>query len=424
MAWIRDDYGDGAASEKFYGGKISEEQRRIAKSVRRKVESELGSYTRFKAAMMDNTSATSDPQLAKRAANATTRTLSLQWVEGNAEKAETSFFKINKQGTPLDKTEERLLRDRRKPIAIVARSIVRAGSGHKYWSSFEKNTQETIEKKSKELHELLFTPELALPIKTLNLPHGGKSSPIHAYNLVMDVVSYIETGTDKTVPQHNIYTDDTTGDGTIQSLKNIHGTLRRITGNDSPSLGLHPAVYFYSHTGKHWDMMFVSIINVFAKAVRNNDDDFFKRFTENRESLESILLSKKALIGQANIAIRSSARIARWSKFIEKTARGEIFKNSFDPEEFLNELELSGKLIASEISEASENFSNHTKSAIFLSSSIASAQKCPICRGLVIAEKSVSYDHITPKSEGGLGSFDNGQMTHPYCNSIKEHLSG
>lgn len=422
MAWIRDDYGDGAASEKFYNGNISAEQKRLAASVRKKIDSEIGNYNKFRQAMMDSTSVKSDPLLAKRASNATTRTLSLQWVEGDAEKAETSFFKINKQGTPLDKIEERLLRDRRKPIAISARSIVRAGSGHKYWSNFDDVKQKEIEDRANEIHGILFTPEIEFPIKTLNLPHGGKSSPIHAYNIIMDLIAYSALGHDKLKNDHFLYMNDDDGSGTIKTLKLLSNVIKRITGNDSPSLGLHPAVFFYSQTGRHWDMMFIAITNVIAKSIRNNDDKFFKDFTKNRRVIEDIFLNNKALIGQANIAIRSSSRIQKWSDFFENLSRGKIFKSGFSPDEMLDSLELKGKLIASEITEASENFSEKTKSAVFLSESVKQSYKCPVCGGLVLAEKSVSYDHVRPKSSGGKGGIDNIQITHPYCNSIKEHL--
>lgn len=422
MAWIRDDYGDGPISSRFYDGSISEEQRATAKSLRRKIESEIGSYTTFRNAMMDLGSVKSDQVLAARASNATTRTLSLQWVEGDAQKAETSFFKINKQGTPLNKVEERLLKERRKPIAIASRSVVRAGSGHKYWSSFDGVQQDKIELESKELHTLLFSPELQFPIKSLNLPHGGKSSPIEAYNILMDLFSYSLLGSEKVDRKIFLYTDDQDGQGTIKALKGLKRVMGRITGNGSPSLGLHPAVYFYSQTGRHWDMIFVSIVNVFAKAIRNNDDEFFKKFTLNREAIEDLFLRNKALIGQANIAIRSGSRVAKWSQLIEDAARGKIFSNGVSQDEILDELDLEGKVIASEISEVGQNFSDTTKSAVFLRESIAAAHKCPICSGLVLAEKSVSYDHIVGKAKGGVGGIDNVQMTHPYCNSIKEGL--
>ena len=42
----------------------------------------------------------------KRANLLFTRTLQVQWVQGDASVAETSFFKINSQGTPLDELEQ------------------------------------------------------------------------------------------------------------------------------------------------------------------------------------------------------------------------------------------------------------------------------------------------------------------------------
>ena len=153
-AWIEDDYGDGAISQIFFNHEISEAQKKIAKKVRRLIEKEIGKYSLIQAAVGE-TKGFDDLVLA-RASNTVSRSFSLQWVEGDAEKAETSFFKINTQGTPLHKTEERLLRMRLKPLAITARSIVRAATGNKYWSHFENSKRDEIEELSRELHKLLF----------------------------------------------------------------------------------------------------------------------------------------------------------------------------------------------------------------------------------------------------------------------------
>ena len=73
----------------------------------------------------------------RRAITAFTRGLNLQWIQSDESVVETSFYKINSQGTPLDDTERLLIENRRKPIAIGARAIYRSGTGHKYWSSFD-----------------------------------------------------------------------------------------------------------------------------------------------------------------------------------------------------------------------------------------------------------------------------------------------
>ena len=419
IAWIRDDYGDGTTSHQFYGPQISADQAAIAAKLRRKINAEIGSFTQITQAMMSIETIQSDNVLAQRASNAITRTLSLQWVEGNAEKAESSFFKINTQGTPLDKIEGRLLKNRRKPIAIAARSVVRAGYGHKYWSNFEPSVQSRIEEISRELHGLLFSPEIERPIRTLNLPHGGHVSTISACNILMNLLAYSVEQTDRVVQDSHLYSDDSDGTATIKALNRLRQVMFRITGNDSPSLGLHPAVYFYSSTGWHWDVVLIAMVNVFAKAVGNNDDGFFRSFTENRQTLEEIFLAHKRLIGQANIAIRSTNRVQKWSELIEKTARGRLFANGVSVDEILDALELRGKVVASGIQEVGGSFSPNTKSAAFLKESVKAALRCSLCSGLVLAEKSVQYDHVEPKSKGGTGALDNVQLTHPYCNSIK-----
>ena len=419
LAWIRDDYGDGTFSTKFYGRQISKEQSSSAVSLSKRISRVVGSFTRIREAMMDISSVESDTVLARRASNATTRTLSLQWVEGDAEKAESSFFKINKQGTPLDKVEERLLRNRRKPIAIGARSIVRAGSGHKYWSQFEEEHQTEIEQLAKHLHEIMFSPEVEFPIKTLNLPHGGRASPISAYDILMDIFGYVIEGANRVVEGSYLYTEDDTGEKTIKALREVQRVMSRITGNDISSLGLHPAVYFYGSAGRHWDMIFVAMVKVFADAIRNNDDNFFKLFTGNRKTLELLFLDHKALIVQANIAIRSTNRVQKCADLIRDTARGTLFVDGISQDGILDALELTGKVVASEIREVGASFTTATKSAVFLKESVDNAQRCPVCDGLILVEKSVSYDHIQPKKSGGMGNIESAQLTHPYCNSLK-----
>ncbi len=419
LGWINDDYGDGHISKAFYGHKISNEQQAAAESLRKKINREIGSFKAFYDLMKNRKNPGADEIQIQRADNARVRNLDLQWVEGDAEKAELSFFKINKQGTALDKTEERLLRLRNYPIAIASRSVVRAGKGHKYWSKFNEPYRNEIEVLSKELHALLFAPELQFPIKTLNLPHGGKSSPISAYNLLMDTFSYAITGSEKTDEKNYLYKNDEDGSGTVQALKDLLKVMRRITGNGIESLGLHPAVYFYSQTGKHWDMIFISLINVFSKAIRDNNNTFFKKFKDNRKKIELIFLQNKLLIAQANVLIHSKYRIERWTKLIEDASNGKAFKDSANQEEILSLLSVSGKIVVGSEVDASDAFSDNVKSAAYLAKSMEAAHICPLCEGYVQAEKSVSYDHITAKANGGKGGLDNIQLTHPYCNSLK-----
>jgi len=116
-AWMEDDYGDRTISTTFYGNEISEDQKRIAKRTRNVIESKVAKFSTL-SDLVGNKTATDEQ---KRRANLLfTRALPVQWIQGSASVAETSFFKINSQGTPLDETETLLIQNRRKPIAIRA----------------------------------------------------------------------------------------------------------------------------------------------------------------------------------------------------------------------------------------------------------------------------------------------------------------
>jgi len=65
---------------------------------------------------------------------------------------------------------------------------------------------------------------------------------------------------------------------------------------------------------------------------------------------------------------------------------------------------------------ANGSFSSKAKSAIFMKEALKLPLRCAICGGLMHSQ-SMNVDHINRKRDGGLGSFENGQLTHLYCNS-------
>lgn len=151
-AWVEDDYGDRNISLQFYGNEISKDQKKIAAKTRKLIKERVGRYTTLKGKVG---SKIPSPET-KRANTLFTRSLTLQWVQGSADIAETSFFKINSQGTPLDDIETMLIRNRKKPIAISARAILRAGTGNAYSSSFEMEKKAIVEDLSKSLYASFF----------------------------------------------------------------------------------------------------------------------------------------------------------------------------------------------------------------------------------------------------------------------------
>ena len=404
-AWIEDDYGDGHISNKFYSNELGAAQKKIAAKTRKLIDDRIGKYAIIKGALINPDA--HDAKTVQRARNMATRSLALQWVNGDAEKAETSFFKINTQGTPLDDTEELLLRNRNRSVAIAARSIVRAGTGHKYWSKFPKANISTIEDRSKTLHDLFFTPEINQPIKTLDLPLGGTKSPIYALDLLMNLLATTSAEQGKNRMAVSDFPNDSDGSETIKTLSNCLDVMRRVTGNDAASLGLHPAIYFYSDRGRHLPDLLLGMLLLIKERLSNNDSAFFKKFIKAREKMEVCLISRKNLITQALQIARSKTRFERcaalFSFLVEQGENGAVPTD----EEIVKVIVPQGesKILAVSQSSAPTQFSTETKSQIYLRDSLKAAMKCPICNGLIEPAKSVSYDHVSPVKAGGRGTL-------------------
>lgn len=417
-AWIEDDYGDGPVSIAFFGGEIPEEQKKAAKAMRAIVERQVGSYRSLKdklAARAANPDVEYDARTNKRLKHLGARQLELQWVTGDAEVAEASFFKINTQGTPLDKTEEALLRNRNRAPAIAARSIVRAATGHKYWSKFDEPTRKRIEALASDANFLLFQPEFSTPIKTLQLPLGGSASTLDALSLLIRLLS-ITDGT-QTNRKAKLDEADNDADGalTVATLRNALGTLNRISGNDGASLGLHPVVYFYSDRGKYLPDLFLGMAYLIKGKILNNDSSFFKKFTESRAEIEDFLITNKPLVSQILQQINSRVRIERVADILDYLVASAGGVSTI--EGVANAARLKGSIVDLREKVEGKNFTDTGKSTIMIRQALKSALRCPICQGLLEPSMSVSYDHVQRKEDGGDGDDENGQLSHPFCNT-------
>lgn len=407
IAWVNDDYGDGFISQSFFNHDIDNEQKRVAEQTKRHVNKEVGAYASHINAIKNPEQA--NPELLSSANKLGFLSLQLQWVTGSAEKAETSFFTINQKATPISDTEISLLKSRKKPYAMASRAILRSGSGHKYWKIFDPVIQETVEKLSREINEWLFTPEIKTPIKTLDLPLAGKGYSSRTLPLIYDLVKLANDVSDKEV------SEDATGQETINYLNNTNKIIRRFTTTHPSSLGLHPAVYFYSEKGRYQPTAFMAWIEMIKEFEKTN---YFNKFIANREAIESALLNFKYITNQVTLKFGSGLKGYKqlkdvYSKIIDLVANKKINN------EISIELKRAFPYINIDyLGEQSKtaDFNKNTKSEIFISSALENASKCSICHGYIHIN-SISIDHIKRKQDGGIGMKDNGQITHPYCNT-------
>ncbi|MEB3177719.1 MAG: DUF262 domain-containing protein [Nostocaceae cyanobacterium] len=410
-AWINDDYGDGDISKKFYDGSIPDDQQQAAEDARRIINNKIGSFRDYQLATQSPDKV--EPKIIARARNLGTLAIQLQWVEGDASKAEASFFKINQQAAPIDETELRLLKARKKPNGVAARAIMRSGNGHKYWSAFFEDKQNKIEDISKDINEILFHPKLQNPIKTLDLPVGGKNYSSDSLTLILEFINIVNKVNESKLE------DDLTGEKTIQFLKNCRKIARRINSNHPSSLGLHPVIYFYSSDGRHKIGSFYAVVALMLDLETKN---YFDNFTQVRSDFESIIWQYEYFVPEIVRKYRSAIKGYKSVKDFYLKIIDELLQGT-DKTSVVNKIIANKEFSYLTIKPKdktdngnSKDFSRETKSAAFIREALSGVPKCKICSGYLHVN-SISIDHIKRKADGGLGTLDNAQLTHPYCNT-------
>jgi hypothetical protein len=351
-----------------------------------------------------------DPEVVERARRLSTAALMVQWVDGGPSKAETSFLKINQQGTPIDKTELRVLAARRTPLGIAARAIVRSGEGHKYWDKFGAQVQVVLEALAADVHALLFQPAWdGGPVKTLELPIGGESYGSQSLSLVLEFISLVNN--------EDLSQPDPTGERTLSALRRCKRIAEAIDSHDPSSLGLHPMVYFYADSGRHKVASFWAVTVFVQQLIQQNRLD---KFTSVRSQFEELLREYDYLVQQIVRARRgASASVGIVKEFymecLTKLEQGKSVGVAIE------EIVASGKfgklsLIAEEPNEVGREFSPATKSKLFIRTALENAMRCAICNGYLHGN-ALSIDHIERKEDGGSGDIANAQLAHPYCNT-------
>ena len=408
-SWVNNDYGDGEVSKQFYG-KIEDEQLSIAEKTRTLIRKRIGPYSDYLLAVT-NPDKVSE-KIVDKSKKIGLLSLQIQWVHGDQKNAETSFFKINQQGQRLTKTEITLLENRRKPNVIAARAIIKSGTGHPYWGNFEQDKQSEIKQIAVDLFHILFRPPLKKPIKSLDtLPLGGKIGLGITLPLIWNFVNLVNNLDSKDVP------DDKTGDATIKYLKNCKMLAERIGSNHPSSLGLHPAIYFYSYDGRHKQASFYAGVN-FVKSLETKDT--IHEFLRVRENFETLLQEYNYHIQQIVRRYRGAEPAYPFiTNYYNLLIKKLTEKKGLDIviDEIMQEKDFDFLTIRQKEEHGENNgFSQNKKSSIFIKQALESAIKCNICKGF-IHTNSLSFDHIMRKEDGGLNTTNNGQVTHPYCNT-------
>lgn len=412
VAWVFDDYGDGERSKRHYGHAIPQEQRENAAKTRRIIAREIGSYQDHLNAA--NEPAQYGPDIVTRSRALATRVLNLQWVRGGSAEAEKSFIRINRQAANISPQELTLIQRRKKPDVIAARSVLSRGISAPRMPKATEETITGIKALSAEAYQLLFEPELVYPIKSLYLPVAGSVYAGSTLKMMHDFVHLVSAPTSDD--------DDVDGIRTLETLKRVRRAADLICSNSVRSLGLHPAVYFYSWTGKHQPILFLTMADIVLDAERRSK---LPQFIKRRAAFEAFIQDHRALLNQ----------IVR--KFGTKDSGQQHLRRFY--EEILSAIDagMGDQAILERLISHKEftylqpaespyagvsatRYSAQVKSGLIMNELLPTTPKCSVCGGLV-PQQGISIDHHIRLSEGGESNVENLRISHGYCNSgIKE----
>lgn len=429
IAWVNNDFGTGVISQEFFESEVDPARKLAAKKTKEMVENAVGNYHAIAESFKLSTSTQAEKDIAAKLLNCV---LPVQWLDGDATKAEKSFFKINQQGVPLDNTELTLLYSRQCPNSIAARALNQRGTGHLQSAKFTPENKKDIEAIAVNLHNCLFTPPLMTStVKSPDhLPLAGRSAAATSLSLLLDTVNLTNgiAGTAPTSKENaeELIPPDIDGTTTVEFLKKTKKIIYRIssyeTHDDMSSLDLHPLVYFYSNGGKHLPSSFLAVVELMNEYEKNNS---FHKFTLIRESFEDFLVKHKDFVQQvsrhARGQIKAVHKIKEFFVFITK----QIEAGNTDDGIVTNlqaSTEFSFLKVTTNDPKTKEDFTSGVKSKVVITHELDVAKRCQICNARV-PNLGISFDHKQDKKMNGIGDAANAQFTHHYCNSAKDKLT-
>ena len=342
IAWIRNDYGDGANSNAMFGSGLTDEQRRISDRTIKLINKEVGPYAEFSGLLGQ---AVSDPAKARYLNAIGKNAVLIQWVTAaTTEAAENSFFKINQAAQPIDPVERRILQSRTSPNAIVSRCIARGGRGHKYWAAFDEARREQAEELGAEIWSILYKPPHTPPVTTTDLPIAGQG-----YNALPFVFNLVSLTNGLKIPNSLAnktleapLPPDETGEKTIEFLRNVKKRLILVSTDHSGSLGFHPLVYYYARSGHFLSNAFLASLEFANKLDRENrKNDFTLVRSRFEEYLHANKLFVSLTISRLGSGARSLDRIANlyWSIFDgmhKRLSDADLFQAFIERDEFVH----------------------------------------------------------------------------------------
>lgn len=326
--------------------------------------------------------------------------------------------------------EVRILKAKRSALSVATRIISRGGAGHEYWNHFtDAAARAAAPKLGADIYKALYSPALEVPIKSAEVPLAGFGYGPSVLKFAFDLVGLVNKlpvpDSTRNKPSDESLPEDNIGKQTVTYLRSVKKAVNLILSNDKSSLGLHPALYFYTAGGAFQP---AALHNTLSWIMDLESRGKLNSFVRVRGLFEKVLLNHPVVVKPAAHKLGSGDRtrskmvsiLSRLLDLLVANPDTEIawqqlctdFPHLKTDEEDENESASRGK--------PAGKFSRGAKNAAqFLE--LANVSKCGLCGGLLHRNGKV-VDHEIERSLGGSSSSSNARWVHPICTSNRASL--
>jgi len=459
LAWLRNEWEDKSGSKPDWDEEDEKRILRAASDVRNLVKLRIGEISEFKAAeqeledLLDQGNSDARQIMGgKKYKQARFYqkllkgrvTFHILWVEGDYQRAELSFLRINKSGRQLTDWETKLVENRNSSLARIVMSLTSIESAQHYWPTHEQpdildqvllRKRQDILNNLHDLYEVLFKPSYQLSISRLQQPIFAITDVEKRPYYLAELFTIIQGGKGyETETKRFLESDKDAQPSDIiergwQLVDSTIDTFAHLVGTGSNSLSLVPVVYFYTESGKYVrSLLYGMLYWLFS----GSDQEILNRkrlFTIHRAAFEHILLTNKDVVSvigrQKGSGTEITAQTAQYFHTVLELLiehNGDSNSNQFSTryDEVIKEL-IGNTRIPSQLQGLrSHTFSPRQKSTKILQALLEMSLKCEICGGILDPQMGVQHDHITQRFKGGETTANNQRIVHPFCNHERE----
>lgn len=336
IAWVNSDYGKENGLNESHHDAIQEY-----------INSQIGSYEEIKKSK--------DPKYKPAKQIIAKRSIAVQWVTGDYNKAKESFIRINEQGVVISQDEKELIENDELPTSKLSRAILSHGLGQ-----VSKNQTEN----TKDIFNRFFTPYLSHQLN--NYPLAGSLNEDFVISKIYNAIKII---------------DNSKG----LNIEELEKKVLDILGLMQDELNISQKAYFYGATKKFKTNSFYGLL--YFMLLLYDENETKQMFIKNREVFETFLVNNERHIQEIARKKRQAKKayeeVANYYKTLLYACNSE---NMDQLKEAYNYLDFENK--KPKTTSRQETLEKNYE--IFISE----IPRCSVCKGFIDGNNNESKTHI------------------------------